>query len=87
MLCSVSELFGQLLLAVQSIEEAQVEGYQLGPVDLVTKSELNTWFYMSYTLTIRFRLLDLFVWRKDCAGHNCKSMVEVVWLNFFGLQM
>jgi hypothetical protein len=41
MLCSVSELFGQLLLAVWSIEEAQVESYQLGPVDLMIELELN----------------------------------------------
>jgi hypothetical protein len=41
MLCSVSELFGQLLLAVWSVEEAQVESYQLGPVDLMIELELN----------------------------------------------
>jgi hypothetical protein len=41
MLRGVSELFGQLLLAVWSIEEAQVESYQLGPVDLVIKLELK----------------------------------------------
>jgi hypothetical protein len=41
MLCSVSELFGQLLLAIWSVEQAQVESYQLGPVDLTIKLELN----------------------------------------------
>jgi hypothetical protein len=41
MLCSISELFGQLLLAVWSVEEAQVESYQLGPVDLMIELELN----------------------------------------------
>jgi hypothetical protein len=42
MLCSVRELFGQLLFAVWDIEEAQVESYQLGPVDLMIELELNT---------------------------------------------
>jgi len=42
MLCSVRELFGQLLFAVWSIKEAQVESYQLGPVDLMIMLELNT---------------------------------------------
>jgi len=42
---------------------------------------------MSYTLTIRFRLWDLFVWRKDCAGHDCKSMMRVIWLDSFDLGM
>jgi hypothetical protein len=41
MLCSVSELFGQLLLAVRSVEQAEVESYQLGPVDLMIELELN----------------------------------------------
>jgi hypothetical protein len=42
MLCSVGELFGQLLLAVWGIKEAQVESHQLGPVDLMIKLELYT---------------------------------------------
>jgi hypothetical protein len=41
MLRSVSELFCQLLLAVWSIEEAEVESYQLGPVDLMIELELK----------------------------------------------
>ena len=41
MLCSVGELFCQLLLAVWSIEEAEVESYQLGPVDLMIELELK----------------------------------------------
>ena len=41
MLCSVGKLFCQLLLAVWSIEEAEVESYQLGPVDLMIELELK----------------------------------------------
>jgi len=42
MLRSVSELFGQLLLAVWSVKQAEVESHQLGPVDFVTELEPNT---------------------------------------------
>jgi hypothetical protein len=41
MLCSVGELFGQLLLAVWSIKQAEVESYKLGPVDLMIELELK----------------------------------------------
>jgi hypothetical protein len=40
-LCSVGELFGQLLLAVWSIKQAEVESYKLGPVDLMIELELK----------------------------------------------
>jgi hypothetical protein len=42
MLCGVSELLGQLLLAIWSIEEAEVESYQLGPVDFMIELELKS---------------------------------------------
>lgn len=72
MLCSVGELFGQLLLAVWSVEEAEVESYQLGPVDLMIKLEFIPPYCISHGHTVCFSLWDLFVRRKDCAGHVCE---------------
>ena len=79
MLCSVGKLFCQLLLAVWSIEEAEVKSYQLGPVDLMIESELKLISCILYERTICFGLWDLFVRRKDCARHDGELTVEVVW--------
>lgn len=79
MLCSVGKLFCQLLLAVWSIEEAEVESHQLGPVDLMIELELKLISCILYERTICFGLWDLFVRRKDCARHDGELTVEVVW--------
>jgi hypothetical protein len=79
MLCSVSELFGQLLLAVWSIEEAQIESYKLSPVHLMIKLEFEPSSCISYGPTVCFGLWHLFVRGKDSAGHDCGLLMEVVW--------
>jgi hypothetical protein len=67
------------LLAVWSIEEAQIESYKLSPVHLMIKLEFEPSSCISYGPTVCFGLWHLFVRGKDSAGHDCGLLMEVVW--------